>query len=70
MLTWLADEVVRGARSEKPFETWLQDKQLDGAFLTVGEKKKFKEAISFASEVLKKGTMSFVEAFAKGLGSS
>ncbi len=41
-------------------------KQLDGPFLTVGEKKKFKEAITFTSEVLKKGAMSFVEAFSKG----
>jgi len=68
MLTWLADELIKAGRTENSFGTWLQKHQMDGAFLTKSEKEEFKQAVNGAAGVLKKGTMSFIDSFAKALG--
>ncbi len=68
MLTWLADELVKAVRTEKPFETWLQDKHIDGAFLPASEKETFKKVVKDAADALKRGAVSMIEAFGKGMG--
>jgi len=67
MLTWLEDELIKAGRTDKPFEAWLQERQLDGAFLTKSEKEKFKKAVQGAAGFLKKGTMNFIDSYIKSL---
>ena len=69
MLTWLADEIVKVIRHQKPFEQWLRDEQLDGV-LTVREKEVFEKAVKSIAGMLKQGATTIIEAFAKGVGSS
>jgi len=68
MLTWLADEIVKVSRATPPFETWLHEKGLDGAFLSIGEKNFFKKLIKHTSTVLGQGAISIIEGFGKGVG--
>jgi hypothetical protein len=67
MLTWTEDELIKVGREETPFERWIQDKQMDGAFLTVSEKKAFKKAVENAGGLLSKGAASVVEILSKEL---
>jgi len=69
LLTWLADELVKVVRSDKPFDTWLQDEKIDTAFLSTREKNVFKDAVTGAAKALGQGATAMIEAFGKGLGS-
>ncbi len=65
MLTWLADELVKAGRTGKPFESWLQDKGIDGAFLSVSEKKVFEKVVRSVAGMLGQGAKTMIDAFAK-----
>lgn len=65
MLTWLADEVVKAVRSDQPFETWLQDREMAGAFLTKTEKETFKKIIQYGGGLLKQGAGGLIQALIK-----
>lgn len=69
LLTWLADELVKVVRSDKPFDTWLQDEKIDGAFLSTREKNAFKDAVTGMAKALGQGATAMIEALGKGLGS-
>jgi len=53
MLAWLSDELIKAARTDKSFESWLQERGIDGAFISVDEKKAFVEAAKKAAGVIK-----------------
>ncbi|GEM_PF-2667602 len=57
MLTWLADELAKLGRDSQSFENWLQDKGIDGAFLSVNEKKIFSKTITDSVRALYQPTI-------------
>lgn len=67
MVWWLADELVRTVRSEKPFEQWLQAQELDNC-LTSQEKNNLVQLTSSMAIFLQKGITKFIETFAEGIG--
>ena len=71
MLAWLADELVKAARGgdEQSFDTWLHEKEIEGAFLSNKEKSVFRKSVSGAAKALGQGANVIIEAFGKGLGS-
>ena len=68
MLTWLADVLVRSVRIKKSFDHWLQEKEIDDAFLSTKEKKVFQNAVKNVANALGQGATTVIEAFSKGLG--
>ena len=65
-LWWLADEMWRTVRDEDSFTAWLQRQALDGVF-TRGERAWMGEAATNVAEVVDKGVVAIIEAFAKSL---
>ncbi len=63
LLAWMADELLKAARSDQPFERWLQEQRIEGAFLSNKEEKVFKEAVTAAAKVLGNGATAIIEAF-------
>jgi hypothetical protein len=66
-LWWLADEVRRTIRQDKPFEDWLREQEMDG-LVPRREKQRFDKALHATMELLKGGVNILIEAAAKGLG--
>ncbi len=69
LLTWLADEVLKACRTDQPFEAWLQEHRIEGAFLSNKEKQVFQKTVKGIGKVLGKGGTAVIEAFGKGIGS-
>ena len=69
MLTWLADELVKAVRTDQPFDHWLQEKEMETAFLSTKEKNAFQNAVRGAAGILGQGATAMIEAFGKGFGS-
>jgi hypothetical protein len=68
-LWWMADEIVRMARDEKPVEAWLRAQEL-GVMLTKGEKEQLHEAVRTIGEMLRGGATILIETAAKGIGAA
>lgn len=68
LLWWLADEIVRLARDDTPFEEWLLAQEWHGQ-LTRSDKEELRYVGRKLVGFLEKGVMSLIEAAAKGLGS-
>ena len=66
-LWWLADEVVRVARDDTPFDKWLLAQLWEGS-LTRGEKQQLGKVIRAVGSLLKDGAATLIEAAAKGVG--
>lgn len=67
MTWWLADELVRTLRSDRPFEQWLQAQEMDN-YLTSQEKENLVQLTSSIAIFLQKGVTKFIETFAEGIG--
>jgi hypothetical protein len=65
LLWWLADEIVRLARDDTPFERWLLAEEWQGQ-LTRGEKDQLRKAGRRLGGWLEKGVTTLIEAAAKG----
>ena len=66
MLWWLADELLRNVRDDKPFEQWLRNQEMVG-LLTKQEIDNLAKAAKFLGGLLNKGAVTLIEAYAKGL---
>ena len=67
-LWWLADEIVRLARDNKPLEEWLLAQEWEGQ-LTRSEKEGLRAAGRKLGDWLDRGVTTLIEAAAKGFGS-
>ncbi|MGB3766922.1 MAG: AAA-like domain-containing protein [Phormidesmis sp.] len=67
MTWWLADELVRTVRSDRPFDQWLQAQEMDN-YLTKQEKDSLMQYARSIATLLQEGVEKFVETFAEGLG--
>jgi hypothetical protein len=66
-LWWLADELVRTVRHDKPFDEWLQEQTREGP-LTRGQKWQLDKAVRAIAGLFKDGATTLIEAAAKGAG--
>ena len=66
MTWWLADELIRTVRSDKPFEQWLQAQEMDSC-LTNQEKENLAQLTHFIGRSLKEGAEQFIKTFAEGI---
>lgn len=69
MIWWLADELVKVVREDKPFEQWLQAQELDN-LLTRKEKESLAHFAISVANWLQQGATKFIETFAEGIGKS
>ena len=65
LLAWLADEMVKVLRTDQPFDKWLQENHIDGAFPSAREKNAFKKAVTVVAKALGPGATAIIEALAK-----
>jgi len=65
MLIWLADELGKIGRDNQLFESWLQDKGIDGAFLSVNEKKLFTKTVIDSARTIAQPAISIFSAVAQ-----
>lgn len=68
-LWWMADELVRTARRDKPFDEWLQAQTWEGP-LTRSEKQQLNKAMQAIAEIVKDGATTLIQAAAKGAGAA
>ncbi len=66
-LWWLVDELVRSARHESPFTSWLQEQELED-LLKQNEKEQLYHAAHEIRNMLQDGAATLIEAAAKGAG--
>ena len=66
-LWWLADELVRTVRDDRPFEEWLQAQEWEG-LLTRSEKQQLDKGVRAVVGLLKDGVTTLIEVAAKGAG--
>ncbi|MGB3299258.1 MAG: AAA-like domain-containing protein, partial [Phormidesmis sp.] len=67
MTWWLADELVRIVRSDRPFDQWLQAQEMDNC-LTSQEKENLTKFTRSVADILQQGITKFIDAFAEGIG--
>ncbi len=68
-LWWMAEEVIRIVRSDKPLAEWLRAQEW-GELMTRSEKERLSGVLRSLGDVVKTGATSLIEAAAKGIGSN
>lgn len=67
LLWWMADELIRTIRDDEQFKEWLADRQLVGGVFTKNELGILTKSARFVGQLLEKGSITLIEAYAKGL---
>ena len=67
LLWWMADELIRTVRDDEQFNEWLTNRQLVGGVFTKDEIGVLAKSAKFIGQLLEKGSITLIEAYAKGL---